>query len=196
FIAEKEKAVIGHLGEPRNCWLPLEQMTVRSDSSYFAEHPQYHMALHPDYPSYEEQIAARDHMLEKHPHLTFIGAHLGSLEWDVDELAKRLDQYPHFAVDMAARICHFQVQDREKVRKFIIAYADRLLYGTDLSASDDADNLGWIDATWRKDWQYFSTDDLMQADQVRQPFRGLDLPKEVLKKIYHDNAVAWLKIGQ
>ena len=141
FIISRNLPITGHLGEPRNCWLPLNEMTVSSDSSYFAEHPQYHMFLHPDYPSYEDQINARDHLLELHPDLKFIGCHLGSLEWNVDELAKRLDKYPNMAVDMAARICHLQYQsakDRKRVRDFCIKYQDRLLYGTDLS--DDGNN--------------------------------------------------------
>jgi hypothetical protein len=36
------------------------KMTVRSDKSYFSANPQYHMFLHPEYPSYEDQINARD----------------------------------------------------------------------------------------------------------------------------------------
>jgi hypothetical protein len=63
FIISKDIAITGHLGEPRNCWLPLNEMTVSGDSSYFAEHPQYHMFLHPEYPSYEDQINARDNLL-------------------------------------------------------------------------------------------------------------------------------------
>lgn len=194
FIASQNKRVIGHLGEPRNCWLPLESMTVRSDSGYFARNPQYHMYLHPEYPSYEEQIAARDHMLEKHPDLVFIGAHLGSLEYDVDELAIRLDRFPNMAVDMAARICHFQVQDREKVRQFIIDYQDRLLYATDVGVSEGRDNLGWIADTWQDDWLYFTTDVEMTSSKVREPFRGLKLPVSVLQKIYYNNAKQWLQL--
>ena len=76
--------VTGHLGEPKNCWLPLEEMTTNNDRDYFTNNPQYHMYLYPEFPSYEEQISARDRMLEKNPDLIFIGAHLGSLEWDVD----------------------------------------------------------------------------------------------------------------
>ena len=131
FIESRNKTLVGHLAEPRNCWLPLESMTVNSDRGYYKNYPQYHGFLHPEIPGYWEQIKARNHVLEKHPHLRFVGCHLGSLEYDVDELAKRLDKYPNFAVDMAARIVHFQVQDREKVRNFIIKYQDRLLYGTD-----------------------------------------------------------------
>ena len=123
FILSRNLPITGHLGEPRNCWLPLNEMTVGSDSSYYASNPRYHMFLHPDYPSYEAQINARDHLLEMHPDLVFIGCHLGSLEWNVDELAKRLDKFPKMAVDMSARICHLQYQsarDRERVRIFCI----------------------------------------------------------------------------
>ncbi len=31
--------VVGHLGEPRNCWLPLDSMTVKGDASYFSAVP-------------------------------------------------------------------------------------------------------------------------------------------------------------
>ncbi len=192
FIAQQGKPVVGHLGEPRNCWLPLEEMTVRNDSSYFSEHPQYHMYLHPDYPSYEQHIAARDSLLAKNPDLRFIGAHLGSLEWSVDELAARLDRFPNMAVDMAARICHFQAQDRDKVRAFFIQYQDRLLYSTDLSAYDHTGNFEHHLNTWRSDWRWFTEAGMMTSPIVRRPFRGLALPTSVLKKIYHDNAVRWL----
>ncbi|MDQ2658715.1 MAG: amidohydrolase, partial [Bacteroidota bacterium] len=65
MLAGRQVPVLGHLGEPKNCWLPLEEMTTNNDRNYFEEHPQYHMYQHPDLPSYEEQIAARDRMLEK-----------------------------------------------------------------------------------------------------------------------------------
>jgi predicted TIM-barrel fold metal-dependent hydrolase len=127
LIQRSGKTVIAHIGEPYNCWLPLDSMTVDGDRHYFKEHPQYHGYLHPEVPGYWKQIEARDHVLAKHPKLHVVGCHLGSLEFDVDELAKRLDGYPNFAVDMAARIVHFQVQDQNKVRKFILKYQDRLL---------------------------------------------------------------------
>ena len=112
-------------------------MTVNNDKEYFREHPQYHMFLHPELPSYEDQMAARDRMLAKNPHLKFMGAHLASLEWSVDRLAAFLDRYPNTVVDLAARMGQVQYQsnhDRGKVRRFFIRYQDRLLYGTDLSA--------------------------------------------------------------
>jgi predicted TIM-barrel fold metal-dependent hydrolase len=201
FIKSKGIPVTGHLGEPRNCWLPLEEMTVSSDSNYFAEHPEYHMFLHPEYPSYEDQIDARDNLLAKHPDLKFIGCHLGSLEWNVDSLAKRLDKYPNLAVDMSARICHLQfqsAQDRKRVRDFCIKYQDRLLYGTDEGYSGSSDPERFkksMHEIWLDDWKYFVTDDERTSDTFRGTFTGLKLPKEVIDKIYSENAIKWYNLS-
>jgi hypothetical protein len=192
YIASQQKPLIGHFGEPRNCWLPIDSMTVPGDSSYFTNNPQYHMYLHPEYPSYDDQINARDNMLAKHPDLVFVGAHLGSLEWDVGELAKRLDRFPNMAVDMAARIVHLQIQNRDTVRDFIIEYQDRLLYATDVGVSENSEALDWIAAKWQRDWLYFTTDSVLTSPEVRGEFVGLDLPVSVLRMIYYENAVNWL----
>ncbi len=200
YIMTRGLPVTGHLGEPRNCWLPLDQMTVSSDSNYFASNPQYHMYLHPDYPLYEDQIKARDNMLEKHPDLTFIGCHLGSFEWNVDSLALRLDRYPNMCVDISARTCHLQyqsAQDRKRVRDFCIKYQDRLLYGTDAGYSGSSNPERFkkqMHDTWTDDWKYFTSDDEMTSDKFRATFTGLKLPKEVVDKLYFKNAVKWYKL--
>ena len=195
FIAANNKTLIAHQAEPKNCWLPLDSMTVNNDRAYFKEHPEYHMYLHPDYPSYETLIAARNHMLAKHPDLRVVGAHLGSLEWSVDELAKCLDTYPNLAVDMAARVCHFQVQDRDKVRAFITKYSDRLLYGTDFGINEKSvmdDEINSLKKVWHADWEYFSTNDVMESENVNGSFQGLNLDKDVLKNIYYESAMHWI----
>lgn len=194
FIASRGKTMIGHIGEPKNCWLPIDSMTVNNDIAYFKEHPQYHMYLHPEYPSYERLVESRDNVLAKHPDLKFVGAHLGSLEWDVDELAKRLDLYPNFAVDVAARICHLQIQEHEKVRDFIIKYQDRLLYATDIIVSADSDieeTIKELGDEWESDWIYFSSNVEMNSPKVNGSFKGLDLEEDVLRKIYQTNALDW-----
>lgn len=195
FIAAQNKTLVNHTAEPRNCWLPLSEMTVKNDSSYFARNPQYHMYLHPEYPSREEILAARDRMLQKHPDLRYVGCHLGSMEWNVDEMAVWLDKFPNYALDMAARIVHFKVQDRDKVRDFIIKYQDQLIYGTDIAVNDRSSVspsekiTDIIENTWREDWVYFSTDQMLTQDDKVREYRGLDLPEPVLKKIYYENAM-------
>lgn len=195
FIIQNKIPVLGHLAEPKNCWLPVEKMTIKGDKEYFTQYPMYHMYRHPEFPSYEVQIAARDHMLERHPGLKFIGAHLGSLEWDVDELAKRLDKYPNMAVDMAARIVHLQYQaagNWQKVHDFMIKYQDRLLYATDAVIEANFDTVkNDIHIRRLNDWQFFTSADTMTSADFNQSFKGLKLPKQVIDKIYRTNSEKW-----
>lgn len=187
--------LIAHLGEPKNCWLPLDQMSVVNDSIYFSEHPEYHMYLHPEYPSYEDQINAMRRLLDKYPKLHFVGAHLASLEWDVDQIAAFLDRYPNAVVETAARIGQLQyqsVRDRDKVRNFFIKYQEQIMYGTDLEAEK---SLGsettkmQAHKTWMDDWRYFATADYMASPFVHAKVKGLQLPKDVIDKFYYRNAV-------
>jgi hypothetical protein len=199
-LAQNHIPVVGHLGEPRNCWLPVDKMTVKGDASYFTQNPVYHMYLHPELPSYEDQVRARDNMLAKHPDLTFVGAHLGSLEWNTDSLAARLDRFPNMAVDMAARIVHLQVQARDnwqKVHDFLIKYSDRLLYATDILVDEKSDTATVnrsANETWMSDWKFFTSGDKMSTDQFDGNFNGMKLPKDVVDKIYYTNAQKWLHI--
>ena len=186
--------LMGHQAEPLNCWLPPARMTVKGDRTYFAEHPQYYMAAHPEWPSHDAQIAARDHLLALHPGLPFVGLHLASLEWDVDRIAAFLDRFPHATVDVAARLVHLQQQamhHRDKVRRFLIRYQDRVLYGTDIArlpGASDAEFAAEADKAWRDDWRFLVTADVMRSDDLPAPFRGLALPRAVVDKLYRGNA--------
>lgn len=194
FIASQGKTLVAHIGEPKNCWLAIDSMTVNNDKKYYSRHPEYHMYLHPDYPTHETIIEHRDNMLKKHPNLKVVGCHLGSLEWSVDELAKRLEAFPNFAVDVAARICHFQVQNREKVRNFLIKYQDRIIYGTDIEISENdniQNSMAMFHEIWMDHWEYFATDSILSSTIVDNEFQGLALPKTVLEKIYYENAIKW-----
>jgi len=200
YLEKNNIPVCGHIGEPKNCWLPLEEMTVNNDRNYYKRHPQYHMYQHPEYPSYEELIESRDRVLEKYPDLKFIGTHLGSMEWSVDEIAKRLEKYPNMAVDLTARISHLQYQsltDWDKVYDFFVQYQDRIMYGTDLHVTEDADPdqvKKNAHQTWRRDWQYLVTEDSMQNELVNGKFKGLKLPQDIVDKLYYKNAGNWYPI--
>jgi predicted TIM-barrel fold metal-dependent hydrolase len=195
--------LIAHQGEPKNCWLPLDQMTTDNDRTYFSEHPEYYMFKHPEEPSYERLMAVRDRFVAQHPKLAFDGAHMASLEWSVDELAAFLDRFPSAVVDLAARMSQVQVQsnaNHAKVRAFFVKYQDRLMYGTDLTDSppDPAaraqnppttgDFAKEADATWRSDWRYLATSLSQPIAAINADAPGLALPREVIDKIYYRNA--------
>jgi hypothetical protein len=196
--------LVAHQAEPKNCWLPLEAMTTENDRSYFRDHPEYHMYLHPEQPSYESLIAARDRFVARHPKLNFVGAHLASLEWSVDELARFLDAYPNATADLASRMTQVQYQSKSdpgKVRGFFVKYQDRLLYGSDLTENppdpngraqnppmDSAQFAVEADTFWRSDWRYLATSEVQPIDAIKADVTGLALPKPVIDKIYYSNA--------
>lgn len=196
YLTANNIPLIGHNGEPRDCWLPLDKMTF--SQGYYGSHPEYHMYLHPEYPSYQDQIDARDHMLEKNPNLTFIGAHLGSLEWSLDELAKRLDRFPKMCVDLT-RFSNLELHalnNRQKTRDFFIKYQDRLIYGTDSSIDSSTNAEGFkknIHERWVREWKFYVTDEKISLNKFGE-FRGLKLPREVVDKIYARNALRILRL--
>ncbi|MFA9216472.1 MAG: amidohydrolase [Sphingomonadaceae bacterium] len=203
-LAQRGTMVLGHQGEPHNCWLPLEHMTVNNDREYFRAHPAYHMYRHPELPGYEQQMAARDRLLATHPTLRYTGVHLASLEWDIDRLAHFLDAHPGVNVDLAARIGQLQYQsqrDRARVRAFLIRYQDRLMYGSDLAQSGsqrDADFAADLATVWRRDWRYFATATRQTVPELDAPVSGLALPRRVIDKLFRENAesaypAAWRK---
>ena len=189
-ITADNKTLIAHLAEPSSCWQAPNPDSP--DYDYYKENPEWYMYLHPDHPRKEVILAARDHLLPENPKLRVVGAHLGSMETDVDEIAKRFDRYPNFAVDTAARMTYLMIQPRAKVRNFLIKYQDRVLYGTDLEFLNNESTpeaLKEWQETYARDWKFLATDQILQY-KSRQ-IEGLNSSR-FLARIYHDNAVRWL----
>jgi len=187
--------LIGHLGEPKDCWLPVNEMINNDIKEYFTNHPQYHMYLHPELPSYEDQINARNKMLDKHKDIPFMGAHIGSLEWSLAELGHFFDNYENAVVDLGARMGYMQYHaaiNWEDTRNFCIKYSDRILYATDNVQASDDDPKSFREGAhkkWISDWKFFVTDSTMQSKDIDTSFKGLALPRNVINKIYRENAV-------
>ncbi len=195
YMADNDIPLLVHVGDSKNCWLPLEEMTVQFYRDVFSQWQEHYMYLYPDRPSYESHMEARDNVLAKFPKLRMIGAHLGCLDYSLDAMSEHLEKYPNFYFDIAARSCdleNFSRVARDATRDFMIKYQDRLLYGTDVIVnpeSDDADVQHYLHGKWRKDWQFFVTDDEMEEGCAGGKFRGLKLPGEVVEKLYYRNAM-------
>ncbi len=205
FLSKEGKPLIAHLGEPIQAWMPGN--IEGKPQNYWGKHPQFSFWDKPDLPSYSDIMAARDHVLENFPELKFIGAHLGSLEFDVNEIIKRLDKYPNFAIEIGGRTRYFMWQARGKVFDFFIRYQDRIMYGTDLQAGF-TENIVEMNNERKKFlarqnffFRYYATNDEFPwgndiVDDKPVPGKeyfvtGLALPPEILKKVFYDNAVKW-----
>jgi predicted TIM-barrel fold metal-dependent hydrolase len=194
-IASRRKPLLAHLAEPIDAWRPLDPNSPHY--GYYSTNPQWHLYGKPEYPSHAAIIAARDRILEKHPTLTLIGAHLGSLEHDLDGIASRLDRYPNFHIECAARTRNLTRHPTDKVRALFVKYQDRIMYGVDASwkpflakttptDAQRADHVKRLEQRYRVDWQYYAGTGEMQYDG--RPVNSLALPREVLEKFYNANA--------
>jgi predicted TIM-barrel fold metal-dependent hydrolase len=187
-IAAHNKTLIAHLADPNSVWEAPNP--AAPDYEYLMQDTRRFMYGKPGAPTKAEILKARDHILEKNPNLRVVGAHLGSMESDLNQLGRHFDEYPNFAVDLAARMAYFEMQPRAKMIAFITKYQDRLIYGTDNEFYPAVSNTpkDWED-TYANDWRYLATNDVILYRKQR--VQGLALPPSILRKIYHDNAVKW-----
>jgi len=190
-LADRGITAYAHLAEPIAAWEPLDPKSP--DYGYYKNNPAWYVHGRAGVPSKEAILAARDRLLEKHPRLRVVGCHLGSMEEDVDDIARRLDRYPNFAVDTAARVVHLMRQPRKKVRAFLMRYPDRVLYGTDLGmmpGEDGAKVARKLEERYARDWAYFATAETIE-DEGRT-ITGLAVPESVLRKLFRENALRWV----
>jgi len=190
-IARHGKTLMSHQAEPDVAWGPPDP----SDPSwsYYQENPQWYVADKPGFPTKQAILQARDHILEQNPKLRMVGVHLGSMEKDLNNIARHLDKYPNFAIDTAARMEYLMMAPPEKVRAFLIKYQDRVLYGTDLDVNPDAkmsDALDEWQSRYARDWKFLATDATFNAEG--REVHGLNLPPAVLRKIFRSNALHWI----
>ena len=217
FLEKEKIPLLAHLGEPRNCWMPIEQMTTRSDARYFSKNPHYHMYLHPEVPSFEQHNIARDHILERYPNLIFVGAHLGSMDWNLDEVAKRMDRFPNFNVDISGRFHHIvqlATRNRDQVIDFFNKYQNRIIYGLDYFVSQDYSQkwmsffchcfpqlyhhllFEYLCRKIKQHWLFFATNKMVNTkaicNQSEAPSKilGLNLTKKVVDRIFYENALS------
>ena len=133
-------------------------------------------------PPFEEIINEQHTIFKRHPNTTFINAHLGWMGNDLDKLGKHLDEFPNVMTEFGAVIAELGRQPKT-ARDFFIKYQDRILFGKDSYNKEEF-------------YTYFrvleSNDEYFNYFRKRHAFwkmYGLNLPDEVLKKIYHENAL-------
>ncbi len=137
----------------------------------------------PDNPaSWETLIAEQHHMFKKHPKTTFINAHMGWYANNLPKLSQLLDEMPNMNVGIGAIIAELGRQPRQ-AKAFFIKYQDRILFGKDSWKPEEFPTYFRV---LESDDEYFPYHKKYHAFW---PMYGLDLPDDVLKKVYYKNAL-------
>lgn len=141
---------------------------------------------------YWREITAWRRVLERHPDLTAVVAHgdwLVCQDAQLDYLRNMLATFPNLNVDLAATFQYFHLVDRDNLRAFMIEWADRILYGTDIGSFENQEEAAERAEQYDRTFRILETGELVEGGFFgMNETRGLALPREVLEKIYYKNA--------
>ena len=143
---------------------------------------------------YWTQIRAFERVVAKYRYLTIITAHAAWLicqDGQLDYLRYMLTAYPNLYIDLAATFPYMHLLNTENLRDFIIEYQDRILYGSDNSSDRmGAPVIQSLVKKYEFNFSVLESDKMIEGGIFRnQPTQGLNLPREVLEKIYYKNAL-------
>ena len=130
-----------------------------------------------------EQIIQEQHnVFKKHTGTIFINAHFGWYANDLAKLGSLLDAYPNMMIEFGAVIAELGRQPRQ-AKDFFIKYQDRIMFGKDSWNPEEYHTYFRILETADEYFPYY------KKYHAYWKMYGLDLPDEILKKIYYKNAL-------
>ena len=171
--------VLIHAADPKSFW-----DTFDGDNERWLElktHPRRKREANDPAP-WEQIIAEQHNMFKEHPETTFINAHMGWFANDLGKLGELLDEMPNMNVGIGAIIAELGRQPRF-AKAFFIKYQDRILFGKDSWKPEEFPTYFRV---LESNDEYFPYHKKYHAFW---PMYGLDLPDDVLKKVYYKNAL-------
>ncbi|HEY3443423.1 MAG TPA: amidohydrolase family protein [Paludibaculum sp.] len=171
--------VLIHTADPHQFWLPVDKFNERwlelNEMPGRRRDPAKNA-------SWDTLIGEQHNLFRRHPRTTFINAHLGWLGGDLARLGKLMDECPNMNTEIGAVLAELGRQPRA-ARAFFLKYQDRILMGKDT----------WNPVEYHTYFRVLETaDEYFDYYRKRHAFwkmYGLDLPDDVLRKLYFKNAL-------
>jgi predicted TIM-barrel fold metal-dependent hydrolase len=188
--------ILMHVTDPTPFFSPATSINERYEE--LKDFPDWSFSG-PQFPPKETLLRQREQVLKKHPDTIFIGAHFGDNPENLGYASYLLDKYPNYYLDIASRLAELGRQPFS-ARNFFIKYQDRIVFGTDggFALGEGAWSLERFFATYFEFLEtrneYFEYPLAGISKQGRWRIYGLDLPDEVLEKMYSANAWRILRL--
>ena len=171
--------VLIHAADPRSFWDPMDaknerwlELKTRPNRKRSATNPA----------PWEQIIAEQHHIFKKHPNTKFINAHMGWFANDLGKLGELIEEMPNMYVGIGAIIAELGRQPRN-AHAFFVKYQDRILFGKDSWQPKEFPTYFRVLESKDEYFPYYKKYHAFWA------MYGLDLPDDVLKKVYYKNAL-------
>ena len=173
--------VLIHVSDPAAFFSPVDENNEHYPT--LQEFPGW--SFYGSYFSKGELLAQRNQMIADHPETTFICPHVANYPEDLGSVSKFLDYNSNVFIDYSARIDELGRQPYS-AREFMIKYQDRIMFGTDMPLSVEIYrcNFRFLET---KDECFEYPDYIGRWGYSRWKICGLNLPDQVLQKIYYQN---------
>jgi hypothetical protein len=178
--------IVWHVNDPEEFWDPerIPGWAKERDWGYG-----------PDDAQKEQLYAEVDEVLDRHPDLNIVFAHFYFLSADLDRAARFLDQHPSVCFDLTPGIemLYNLSHDVDASREFFNRYAERIVYGTDLSSGLTVEEAriragivyGWLET--EGSFRVPEAADFLLGPPEDGLICGMALPDDVLVRIYREN---------
>jgi predicted TIM-barrel fold metal-dependent hydrolase len=139
-------------------------------------------------PGFEAMLSKFERVVERHRGTVFVAVHAFNLANDLGRVDALLQKHPNVWVDFSARMWELARQPYS-ARRFFVKNADRILFGTD----NDPKRAMYIAHA-----RQLETEDewFWPADAEWWRGYGMNLPEDVLRQVYRDNAARLLDKGK
>jgi hypothetical protein len=172
-----------HIADPISFFDPVDEHNEYLE--LLGERPDW--SFHgPEFPTFDRLMESLETVVSSHPGTTFVAVHAGGYPENLGWVRRMLDTYPNLHIDIAARLAQLGRQPRA-MRELCLAHPDRVLFG--------ADEVPPTGKSYPTHFRFLETADeqFPHSDEVpplmgRWAISGLDLPDEVLRQIYAENA--------
>jgi predicted TIM-barrel fold metal-dependent hydrolase len=190
--AERDVPVTIHVGDPVAFFDPIDERNERLEE--LLANPDWWFGDRERFPPLDRIVESFEALVAANPSTTFVGAHVACLVEDLDWVDRMLSTYPNLFADIAARVAELGRQPR-RARELFLAHPDRMLFGTDLfppAREIYAIHFRFLETAD----EHFPYDPEDPPPQGRWAISGLELPEDVLRRVYADNAFRVMRISR
>jgi predicted TIM-barrel fold metal-dependent hydrolase len=180
--AELNLPVLIHVADPVAFFDPVDATNERWEE--LQVNPDWAFTS-PPFPSFLSIVEAFHRLVKRNVQTQFVGAHMGQYAENLAWVGNMLDDCPNLSVDIGARIAELGRQPYT-ARKFMIQYADRIVFGTDFGPDLETYRIHF--RFLETDDEYFSATDSEIPGMGRWYIYGVFLPDQALQKIYYQNS--------